>query len=211
MGDSSKGADKRDLRPGNSGLPRVVAGYIRVSSRGQDYSSQRHAIEAAARARGELVHLWFADVATGRRVERPQLRRLRDAITAGRVHRIWVWRLDRLTRSGIVDAISCITEIRRCGATVASVADGFALDSDLMLAMIAWAAQQELLKLRENQDAARARMRLEGRPWGRPPLPDSLKDEIRRLGSQGKSPRQIAAELPCSKSSAWNVLRGIGR
>jgi DNA invertase Pin-like site-specific DNA recombinase len=189
----------------------VVAGYIRVSSRSQDYAYQRHEIERAARARGELVTLWFADVASGSSMQRPNLLRLRAAMSAGKIHRLWVWRLDRLTRSGIVDTLSCIDEMRRWGCEIASVADGFALDgpaAEVILAVLAWAAQLERIKIRENQDAARARMAAEGRQWGHPPLPAEVGERARALGAEGKSVRQIARELRISKTSAWKFLQG---
>jgi len=188
----------------------AVAGYIRVSSRSQDYAYQRLAIERAARARGEAVSLWFADVASGSSMQRPQLLKLRAAQLAGKIHRLWVWRLDRLTRSGIVDTLCCIDEMRRWGCEISSVADGFAIDgpaAEVILAVLAWAAQMERIKIRENQDAARARMAAEGRQWGHPPLGAELRERVLELGGEGKSVRQIARELRISKTSAWNLLR----
>lgn len=188
----------------------VVAGYIRVSSRSQDYAYQRHAIEGAARARGEPVVQWFGDVATGSKMERPQLIKLRDAIRAGRIQRLWVWRLDRLTRSGIVDTLSCIGEIQRAGCSVSSVADGFPLEGpagELFMAMVAWAAQQEREKIRENQLAARQRMEAKGLNWGHPPIPPDRADKVRDLAHQGFSIRKIAKQLSLGKTTVWKIVR----
>lgn len=205
----AEGVDKGGrIRPG-SGLPTSVAGYIRVSTRGQDYAYQRAAIERAAKQRGEVVHRWYGDVASGRSMKRPQLTKLREAILSGAIHRVWVWRLDRLTRSGIVDTLQCIGEMQRLQCQVCSVADGFALDgpgSEVILAVLAWAAQLEREKIRENLGAARARMAAEGRPWGRPlELTDEKRGQIRELQREGKSVRSIAREVKLSKSSVWNV------
>lgn len=205
--------EQRD-RASSSGLATSVAGYIRVSSRSQDYAYQRLAIERAARARGEVIHLWYADVASGRSMERPQLRKLRDAIRVGRLHRVWVWRLDRLTRSGIVDTLSCIQEMRRHGCALSSVADGFALDgpgAEVILSVLAWAAQLEREKLRENQLAARARMAAEGRSWGRPrELTAEQKQRIHALAAENVGRKEIAARVNCSRTSVWNVLHENG-
>lgn len=202
-----KGQRERD---GGSGLATSCAAYIRVSSRSQDYAYQRLAIERAARARGEVIHLWYADVASGRTMDRPQLRKLRDAVRVGRLHRVWVWRLDRLTRSGIVDTLSCIQEMKRHGCALSSVADGFALDgpgAEVILSVLAWAAQLEREKLRENQLAARARMAAEGRAWGRPrELTSDQKCLIHLLAEQGVGRKEIAAQAKCSMTSVWNVL-----
>ncbi len=190
--------------------PRVVAGYIRVSSRSQDFEYQRHAIQVAARARGEVVTQWYADVATGKHMQRTQLIRLRDGIRAHTIHRLWVWRIDRLTRSGIIDTLSCISEIRLAGCSMSSVADGFALDgpaADVILAVLAWAAQQEREKIRENQAAARARLALEGRHMGLPPIPVHIKGLVRELSGKGLSVRRTARAAGISKSSVWNILQ----
>jgi DNA invertase Pin-like site-specific DNA recombinase len=213
VGELKKGEGVR-ARPDSSGLLTVVAAYVRVSSRSQDYAYQRLAIERAARARGEVVNLWFADVASGRTMERPQLRKLREAIRAGRVHRCWVWRLDRLTRSGIVDTLSCVNEMKRHHCECASVADGFALDgpaAEMVLSVLAWAAQLEREKIRENQLAARSRMAAEGKPWGRPRVVTPAHIErIQAMARLGLKPKRIATELHLSRSSVWRVLHPLG-
>jgi len=193
----------------------VVAGYIRVSSASQDYEYQRTAIVAAARARGDGVDDWFADVASGGTLERPEFRRLQGALDARRVRRVWVWRLDRLTRSGIADTLEVVSHVRRSGAELVSVSDAVALDGgptgELVLAVLAWCAQMEREKIRENQDAARERMRREGRSWGRQPLPPAMRDAVALEASQGFSRREIARKLKVSKSYVDGVLRKLGR
>jgi DNA invertase Pin-like site-specific DNA recombinase len=192
----------------------AVAGYIRVSSPSQDYAYQRHAIDAAARARGERVDEWFADVATGATLRRPELQRLEAALDAGGVRRVWVWRLDRLTRSGISDTLGAVDRIRRAGADLVSVADQAALDGgpvgDLVLAVFAWAAQLERTKIRENLDAARERMKRDGRGWGRPPHAQQLRDAVAAAKSQGMSCREIARQLKVSKTWVHRVLKELG-
>lgn len=196
--------------------PGRVAAYIRVSSRSQDYAYQRHAIELAARARGERVDEWFGDVATGSKMDRPQLLKLRAAIRTGAIRRLWVWRLDRLTRSGIVDTLSCIGEIRRAGCSVSSVADGFPLEGhagELFMAMVAWAAQQEREKIRENQAAARMRMEASGRHWGKPPVEVATRRQVIQLRRDAEargerlSVRKIARHTKVGKSTVWKILR----
>lgn len=143
-------------------------------------------------------------------MERPQLIKLRAAVAAGKFSRVWVWRIDRLSRSGIVETISCIQEFRRAGCIVASVSDPFPLEgpgSEIVLACLAYCAQMEREKIRENQLAARARMEAEGRGWGHPRLPEELRAQALALAAAGLSFRKIARELKISKSSAWNFLR----
>lgn len=191
-----------------------VCAYIRVSSPSQDYAYQRHAIEAAARGRRETIDAWYADVASGASSDRPELARLRCAVERGGVQRVWVWRLDRLTRGGIADTLGVVADIRNHGAELVSVADQVALEGgpagDLVLSVLAWCAQMERTKIRENQDAARARMSRQGRAWGRPSLPAALKDSVIELRKRDMSCREIASELKISKTWVHRVLRECG-
>lgn len=193
------------------------AGYIRVSSPSQDYAYQRHAIEIAARARGERIDHWYADISSGASKRRPELGRLWRALEQRAVSRLWVWRLDRLTRAGIAETFENVRFVRSSGAELVSVADQFALDggpaAELVLAVLAWCAQMEREKIRENQEAARARMRRQGRTFGRPPLADHLRDEVIALSSQRPRPslREIARRLHVSKSWVDGVLSHLGQ
>jgi DNA invertase Pin-like site-specific DNA recombinase len=199
------------LRPG--GARTLVAGYIRVSTRGQDYAYQRAAIEQAARVRGHKIDRWYADVASGGTMKRPQLLKLREAVASGEIHRVWVWRVDRLSRAGIVATLQCVGELQEFHCEVCSVADPFALDgpgSQAILAILAWANEMEREKIRENLQAARVRMAADGRNWGRPlEVTAEKRGEIRALKLEGKSVRKIAREVNLSKSSVWNITHEI--
>lgn len=190
-----------------------VVGYIRVSSASQDHAYQRAAIESAARARGDTIADWYADKASGATMHRPQLGRLWSDLDRRRIGRVWIWRLDRLTRSGVADAFEAVDFVRRSGAELVSVADQFALDGggagELVLAVLAWAAKMEREKIRENQEAARARLARQGRGWGRPRIPPELRDVVRELSSQGFSVREIAHQLKVSKTWVANALNEI--
>jgi DNA invertase Pin-like site-specific DNA recombinase len=212
------GANKREV---GAAAP-AVAAYIRVSTASQDHAYQRAAIERAARARGELVERWYADVASGSTMERPELQRMRADLARGAVLRVWVWRLDRLTRSGIADTLELVSEVREADVELVSVVDGFMVDEgpigELVLAVMAWAAQMERTKIHEAQEAARARLALQGRGWGRPELPRTTRDAVLELGSQktddGRqrfSIRDIARQLNISKSSVGKYLRTKSR
>ena len=93
---------------------RVVA-YCRVSSRAQDLGMQVAAIEKAAAARGDTIEGWFQEKKSGKVLARPELNRLRTEVRAHRVKRLYVFRLDRLSRSGIRDTFEVIEELRAHG------------------------------------------------------------------------------------------------
>src|SRR5436190_2138981 len=135
----------------------TIAAYLRVSSRAQDAASQRSAIERAAAARGDAVSEWYSEKRSGRTLDRAELQRLRADVRAGRVRRLFVFRLDRLARSGIRDTFEVIEELRAAGCELVSVADGFDLTgpaAEIVLAVMARAAKMERLAINERIAAA---------------------------------------------------------
>lgn len=171
--------------------------YVRVSSKAQDHATQRSAIERAATARGDTLTEWYGEKVSGKSLDRPELDRLRAAVRAGEVRRLYVYRLDRLTRSGIRDTLDLVEELRRAGVDLVTIADGFDLNgpaAEIILAVMAWAAKMERLAINERIAAARARLEAEGRPWGRP----------KRL-----SPAQVAAV--CADRAAGRTVREIAQ
>ncbi len=95
--------------------PAATAAYLRVSTHQQDWKLQRDAIARACRARGDRIAkaFWFEEKKSGRSIDRPVLKKLRAAVRAGRVGRLYVFRIDRLTRSGIRDTLALVEEFRR--------------------------------------------------------------------------------------------------
>jgi DNA invertase Pin-like site-specific DNA recombinase len=187
-----------------------ASAYIRVSSRAQDHATQRSAIERAAAARGDTITTWYTETKTGSTMDRAELRRLRADARSGSVRRLFVFRLDRLTRSGIRDTFELVDDLKKHGVEIVSVTDGFSLDgpaAEVVLAVLAWAARMELLARSERIAAARERLAEEGRSWGRPKrLTDAQVDRVRTLSAQGRSQRDIAMALKVPKSTVGRAL-----
>jgi DNA invertase Pin-like site-specific DNA recombinase len=187
------------------GKPAGCAAYIRVSSRSQDFPTQKAAIERAAEARGDYVEHWYSEKASGRSLERPELANVRKAAQAGIVRRLYIFRIDRLTRSGIRDTLAVVEELRQCGCQLVTVADGFQIDgpwSDIVLAVMAWAAQMERLAIGERIAAARKRVEAQGGRWGRPRRVDrKTRERIAALRAEGRSVRFIAQALKIPRST----------
>lgn len=187
-----------------------VAAYLRVSSRSQNAKSQQSAISLAAKARGARVTRWYHETMTGKTRQRPELERLLEDARRGEFNVLWVFRLDRLTRSGIRDTLNLLEELKTCGCQVVSVADGFALDgpwSDVILSVIAWAAQMERAAIGDRVSAARVRLASQGRSWGRPNrLSLEETDNIRALSLEGQSIRTIAQTVRVPKSTVQRAL-----
>jgi len=96
-------------------LRREVAAYVRVSSRAQTCATQRDAIERAATARGDVIDIWHSEKRTVAELARFELDRVRALARAGALKRLYLFRLDRLPRSGIRDTLSVVDELRRHG------------------------------------------------------------------------------------------------
>lgn len=190
--------------------PRPAVAYLRVSSRAQDYATQRAAIERAAEARGHAIVRWYAEKRSARTIGRDELDRLRSDARAGLVRTLFVFRLDRLTRSGIRDTFEIIDELRRHGVELLTVADGFALDgpaAEVVLAVMSWASKMELQARAERIAAARERLAAEGRPWGRPRRLDAA--AVARacsMQAEGRSVRAIAVAMKIPKSTVARAL-----
>ncbi len=187
-----------------------VAAYLRVSSRAQDHAMQRASIERAATARGEAIMDWYAEKRSGKALARPELDRLRADARGGAVAKLYVFKLDRLTRSGIRDTLDVIEELRSHGCKVVAVADGFDLDgptAEIVLAVMAWAAKMERQAINERIAAARERLEAEGRAWGRPRrLDDRTVARAREMRAEGRSVRDIAIALKVPRSTIARAM-----
>ena len=187
-----------------------IAAYIRVSSRAQDHATQRDAIERAAKGRGEKVGRWFAEKRTAKTMERPELAELRGAARAGEVRKLYVFRLDRLARSGIRDTLSLVHELKGLGVELVTIADGFDVSGpawEIIAAVMAWAAQMERLATNERISAARERIESEGGRWGRPSrLSEFERNRVIEAKARGLSVREISRNLKIPRSTVGRTL-----
>jgi DNA invertase Pin-like site-specific DNA recombinase len=198
------------LKP-EEGAMRAVA-YVRVSSKAQDLSMQRAAVERVATARGDHIETWYSEKRSARTIKRPELDRVRADARVGLIKKLYVYRLDRLTRSGIRDTFEVIEDLRGHGVELVTVSDGFDLNgpaAEVVLAVMAWAAKMERLAINERIAAARERVESEGGKWGRPRrLDDAAEEKVQQLRGQGRSLREIAVALKIPRAT---VARTIAR
>jgi DNA invertase Pin-like site-specific DNA recombinase len=199
----------------------TAAAYVRVSSRAQTHEMQRAAIERAAAARGDKLppEKWYAERMSGKSVDRPELHRLRADVRAGAVGRLYVFRLDRITRSGIRDTLEVLEEFRRAGCEVVSLTDGFDLNgpaAEIILAVMAWASKMERLAINERIAAARERIERTGGSWGRPLAYFGGREGAQLLAralemrKAGKSVRYVSAALKVPRATLARALGAPG-
>lgn len=188
-----------------------AAAYLRVSSRAQTYAMQLNAVQLAARARGDRISRVYADTRTGGTLDRPELQTLRADARRGRVRRLYVFRLDRLTRTGIADTLALLDEFKRHGAEVVTVGDGINVSgpgAEIVIAALAYAAQLERVAINDRIAAARDRVEREGGRWGRPRRMSA--DDVARalkLEGLGRSQRKIAVALKLPRATVGRWLK----
>jgi DNA invertase Pin-like site-specific DNA recombinase len=194
----------------------AAAAYLRVSTEKQDVKTQRHAITRAATARGDRIRkaFWFEEKKSGGTIDRAALQKLRAAVRAGVVGRVYVFAIDRLGRSGIADVLRVVEEFRRHGAELVSISDPFDVSgpaADVVLAVLAWAAQMQRRKMLDLMRAARVRVEASGGRWGRPRRIDpTTLERARALQKKKKTLRQIAQSLKVPRSTLSDALSGRG-
>ena len=189
-------------------MPGCVAMYLRVSTDGQSLETQNDAVVRAARARGDRIGRVYAEIEGGDARRRPELRRLLTDAREGQISRVYLYRLDRLTRGGACETLNLIRQLERSGVELVTLADGFDIAGparDVILAVLGWQAERELQGIRERLASAKARVLASGGQWGRPRR-DVDEDEVFRLKGQGRTIRQIAMALKCPKSTVHRVL-----
>ncbi len=199
--------------------------YARVSTtkRGQEHGleAQRRAclqfIQQRGLANGEP--LVFVDQISGRRSERPGLNRLIQQAAMKQVRSVVVFKLDRLSRGGILEMCDVLNKLRKYGVKVYAVADGF-WNPDipdevqhLMMACFAYAAKMESDAISERVAAGIAARRAEATEagerflWGRARVSKLTKDpdlpaKAGELRLQGRSWSQIAQALGVGRTTA---------
>lgn len=188
----------------------AIAGYVRVSSKSQTDRMQRAAIERAAVSRNDEIKTWYADRLTGDSLHRPELGRLLSDTRQGVVKRVYVYRLDRLTRRGIRDTLEIVDELTRYGCELVTLADGFDFASpaaEVVMAVLSWAAKIERVAINERIAAARVRVEGNGGHWGRPFRMTSEQSEAcLSLAAEGVSIRAIAGRLRVPRSTVASYL-----
>jgi DNA invertase Pin-like site-specific DNA recombinase len=202
----------------------IVVAYIRVSSASQSLAMQRDAIKRCAETRGDQIDRWIAERRSVTSRRRPgsasKLDEVHQLATSGQLRRLYVYRLDRLTRTGIRDTLAQLADLRDAGVELVTVADGFdpgGPAAELVGAVMGWAAQMETVALRERISDARRRVEASGGSWGRPrALSDHQVEQVRKLRRQldlsgrAMSIRAIAARLKVPKTQVQLVLARKG-
>lgn len=176
-------------------------GYSRQSTTGQNHVAQRALLENAG------VERIFEDTISGSLAHRPGLDAAIGFLRAGDV--LTVTKTDRLGRS-VRNTVALLHELSERGIGFRSLSEGFDTSTPAGMAMVqlvAVFAELELANIRERTKLGLETARAAGRFGGRPPaLTPTMIGVAKKLSAEGVSVIRIAAELGCSRSTAYRAL-----
>ena len=178
-----------------------LIGYSRQSTTGQNHIAQRKLLRDAG------VERIFEDTISGSLAHRPGLDAAIDFLRAGDT--LMVTKTDRLGRS-VRNTVTLLHELHELGIGFRSLSEGFDTGTPAGMAMIqlvAVFAELELSNIRERTRLGLETARAAGRFGGRPPaLSPTMIGVAKKLHAEGVSIIKIAAELGCSRSTAYRAL-----
>jgi DNA invertase Pin-like site-specific DNA recombinase len=164
----------------------MIYGYARVSTAAQDETGQVRQLKAAG---CEKV---FREKITGTTADRPQLKKLMDALAPGDV--VITPTVDRLSRDA-TDLLVIARDMQRAGAGLRSIAEP-------VLAMLGVAAKLERRRIAERTARGRADAKAKGVKFGRKPaLTPHQQQEARKRLAEGETQRSVAHSYNVSQAT----------
>jgi DNA invertase Pin-like site-specific DNA recombinase len=190
----------------------MIGVYIRVSSHSQKSDSQRAEIQRWLAAHGHAPDAvqWFEDKETGATLHRSGLIRLQEAIFAGTVTMVVVWKLDRIARS-MQEGINTLSRWCELGVRVVSITQQIDLSGTVghLVAGVLFAiAEIELQHVKERQAVGIALAKQRGAFKGRKPGATKARPQrARELRDKGMTLPEIAQALHVDKRTVSRYLK----
>ena len=190
----------------------MIGVYIRVSSHSQKSDSQHAEIRRWLTAHGHDLETvqWFEDTETGATLTRSGLIRLQEAIFAGTVKMVVVWKLDRIARS-MREGINTLSRWCELGVRVVSVTQQIDLSGTVghLVAGVLFAiAEIELQHVKERQAVGIALAKQRGVYKGRKHGATKAKPQrARELRDKGMTLPEIAQALSVDKRTVSRYLK----
>ncbi len=186
--------------------------YVRVSTKdkGQDTANQLVQLREYCARQSWTISEEYVDHESAKTGDRAAFKRLFGDASQRRFDVVLVWALDRFTREGVLETFTYIEKLRGFGVAFESYTEAHFSTTgpagELMLAVAAWIAKQERLRISERTKAGIDRARREGKHCGRPQRV-FRRDEALRLRSDGLSWRAVAAATGVPVSTVVDACR----
>jgi DNA invertase Pin-like site-specific DNA recombinase len=187
---------------------------VSTRDKGQDNENQLAQLrEFCHRHNWRIVHE-YVDRATGKNSDREQFRAMFAAASRRECDAIVTWALDRLSREGVAQTFEHIKTLLGYGVQYISYAEAHFRTTgpagELMIAIAAWIAQQERIRLSERTKAGLEKARKQGRIGGRPTLVVD-RERIAQMDEEGYTLREIGSEMAISAASVCRILKSYRR
>lgn len=192
----------------------VCAIYARVSTtdKGQDTENQLHQLREYCARSGWRVSKEYVDHVSGKTGERDAFKQLFDDASRKLFDVVLVWALDRFTREGVFETFDYVRKLTQHGVQFESYSEAHFRTTgpagELMLAIAAWIAKQERLRISERTKAGMERAKRAGKHCGRP---TRVVDRVRiaEMRKAGLSLREIGKKLGVSFMTVSRALKPV--
>jgi DNA invertase Pin-like site-specific DNA recombinase len=190
----------------------TAAIYARVSTKDKGQDVENQLVQQRRYARSQRWEIReFVDHETGKHSDRAAFQRLFEAASRREVNLVLVWSLDRFTREGVAETFLHIKKLLDYGVQFESLTEPHFRTTgpagELMIAIAAWIAKQERIRISERTKAGLAVARAKGKTLGRP-FKIFPRDRAEKLRREGVSWRKIASELGIGESTIRHALKG---
>lgn len=189
----------------------TVAAYVRVSHRRQNTDGQEAEIRKWAAGNGidPDKMTWFIEKESGKSLDRPQFKKLQQAIFTGEVRTVVVYKLDRISRR-LKDGVNTLSEWCEKGVRVVVVTQAIDLSGPvgrMIAAVLMGLSEVELEFRRERQEAGIEVAKRKGVYRGRKRGTTKGKPErARELKDRGLTVEEIATALGTSARTVFRYL-----
>lgn len=186
--------------------------YARVSTNDgrQDVENQLHQLRAYAARSGWSVSKEYVDHVSGKSGDRDAFKQLFEDASRKLFDVVLVWALDRFTREGVFETFDYVRKLTQNGVQFESYSEAHFRTTgpagELMLAIAAWIAKQERLRISERTKAGIERAKRAGKHCGRPWRVVDRK-KVAEMRKDGLSLRGIGKKLGVSYMTVARALK----
>jgi|ERR1700693_429214 len=187
--------------------------YARVSTKdkGQDTDNQLLQLREYCARQGWQITEEYIDHTTGKTDDRIAFKRMFEDASKRKFDVVLVWALDRFTREGILETFEHVRRLTTCGVAFESYTEQHFRTTgpagEIMLAIAAWIAKQERLRISDRTKAGLERARREGKVPGRPKRVFRRDEVVRLRDVERMSWRAIAAALNIPVTTAVDAYQ----
>ncbi|KKP33260.1 MAG: hypothetical protein A2312_00435 [Candidatus Staskawiczbacteria bacterium RIFOXYB2_FULL_32_9] len=183
--------------------------YLRVSTEDQHPENQIADLKKLADALHCKVFETYVDRESGQYSDRKEFQRMINDAEAGKFKILFIWALDRFSREGIKATLTHIERLKDVGVAIKSYQESWLDTSNegiwqLLVAVMSWAAKEELKRFKERSMAGKRTMLNAGRLIGcTPPYGRKYIKRDREKGVDGRFERNEAEIEIINKIYKW--------